>query len=98
MDEELKTYLDELKTYLDAKFAAVDARFAAVDEKFREVRAEIEKTETKLLRAFHWWARPKEIQIRHVVRESSGFEERLGLVEEHVEDIERRIVEGGAGK
>jgi hypothetical protein len=47
-----------------------------LDEKFTEVRAEIGKTETKLLRAFHWWARPKEIQIRLCVSDASGFEER----------------------
>ena len=37
---------------------------AYLDEMKRELRADIEKTETKLLRAFHDWASPLEMRIR----------------------------------
>jgi hypothetical protein len=70
MDEDLKQYLDANFARVDARFAAIDAKLAAVDTKFgqvdtkfgqvdarfTEVRAQIEKSETNLLRAFHGWA------------------------------------------
>ena len=51
----------ELKSYLDAKFGAIAAKFgelrAEIDARFNEERverrAEIEETETNLLRVFH---------------------------------------------
>ncbi len=76
MDAELKTYLDgkfsDARINLDALRAEIDARFgelrADIDARFNEERierrAEIEKTETNLLRAFHNWARPMEIRVR----------------------------------
>jgi hypothetical protein len=76
MDAELKSYLDARFGAIDARFgdlrADIDARFgelrAEIDVRFNEERierrAEIEKTETNLLRAFHNWARPMEIRVR----------------------------------
>jgi len=65
MDAELISYLDAKFGAIDAKFgelrAEIDVRFgelrAEIDARFNEERierrAEIEKTETNLLRAFH---------------------------------------------
>jgi len=76
MDAELISYLDAKFGAIDAKFgelrAEIDVRFgelrAEIDARFNEERierrAEIEKTETNLLRAFHNWARPMEIRVR----------------------------------
>jgi hypothetical protein len=106
MDQELKSYLDlkfaESRVEMNAKFAAVDEKFAAVDEKFAAVdrkltdmntdlRAEIEKVETNLLRAFHGWSRPMEIRMRAISGTVSGVDERIALVEERVSEIERRL-------
>jgi hypothetical protein len=61
----------ELKQYLDA----IEQRLAD----------RIEAVETKLLTAFHDWARPVEIRLRTLPM----LEERLGLLEERVSKIER---------
>jgi hypothetical protein len=45
----------------------------------------IEAFETKLLTAFHDWARPVEIRLRTLPM----LEERLGLLEERVSKMER---------
>ena len=45
----------------------------------------IEAVETKLLTAFHDWARPVEIRLRTLPM----LEERLGLLEERVSKMER---------
>jgi hypothetical protein len=47
----------ELRAYLGGRFVEVNAK---VDEGFTKVRAEIEKSETNLLTAFHGWARGME--------------------------------------
>ena len=74
IDEELKFYLDRKFEAVDRRFEAVEQRFEAVDrrfeavdrrleevgKKFDDVRAEIEKSETNLLGAFHGWARGME--------------------------------------
>jgi hypothetical protein len=65
MDQELKLYLDSKFSEINANFAAVDGKFAAVDARFAEMRTElreeIEKVETNLLRAFHGWSRPMDV-------------------------------------
>jgi hypothetical protein len=43
---------EDLKTYLEAKFGELRA----------DVRTDIEKSETNLLRAFHGWSRSTEIR------------------------------------
>ena len=61
----------ELRQYLDAMK--------------QELIDHIETVETKLLTAFHDWARPVEIRLRTLPM----MEERLGLLEERVSKIER---------
>ena len=59
---------EELKPYLSGQFAGLRA--------VSEVRAEIEKTETNLLSAFHGWARTMEIRQRGTSVSVAGFDER----------------------
>jgi hypothetical protein len=67
---------EELKKYLDTMKS--------------ELRADIEKSETNLLRAFHGWARSMEIRVRGISAVSTGFEERLALAEERISEVERK--------
>jgi hypothetical protein len=94
MDVDLKAYLDLKFGAMDAKFETMDAKFETMDAKFEarlsEVRAEIEKTETKLLTAFHGWARTTDSRMRGMASQNLGFEERLDLMEERVSELERR--------
>ena len=55
--------------------AHVDARFDQVVEATRDMQTEV-------LRAFHNWARPADIKFR-------SHEERLTLLEERINEIER---------
>lgn len=63
------------------------AEFALLRE---HVTAECEKVETKLLSAFHGWARSMEVRMRGAVAVVSGFEERLTFIEERIGELERR--------
>jgi len=92
---------EDLKLYLDAKFAEVHGEFASAHGEFAAVRSEIaavrvdlradiEKSETNLLRAFHGWARSMEIRVRGISAVSTGFEERLAMAEERISEVERR--------
>ena len=67
---------DELKEHL-----------AALESRLTE---RIERTETKLLAAFHGWARSMEIRVRNTAVTVSGFDERLSLAEERISELERR--------
>ena len=49
-----------------------------------------DKVETRLLSAFHGWARAMEIKVRGMSTITTGFDERLSLLEERVSDIERK--------
>ncbi len=65
----------ELKQYLEAMEARINER--------------IEKTETKLLTAFHRWSRSMEVRVRHNSSAVAGFDERLALAEERISELER---------
>ncbi|MEP6716725.1 MAG: hypothetical protein ABJC09_14230 [Terriglobia bacterium] len=97
MDEELRQYLGRIYDRLEDLHTQVDrieGLQKQVDGKFDAARtqtsADIEKSETNLLRAFHGWARSMDIRVRGVSGLASGFEERLGSVEERVSELERR--------
>ena len=49
-----------------------------------------EKVETRLLSAFHGWARAMEIKVRGMSTITTGFDERLSLIEERVSNLERK--------
>jgi hypothetical protein len=51
----------------------------------------IEATETKLLSAFHGWARPIETRMRSL----PAIDERLGYMEERISAVERKLLERG---
>lgn len=58
-------------------------------EILRAIDERAERTETKLLTAFHGWARAMEIRQRSTSTAVCGFDERLALLEERVSRIER---------
>jgi hypothetical protein len=71
---------NELKTYLEGLKAELKAH----------VTEACYNTETKLLRAFHRWARSMEIRVRTGETRSAGVDERLALAEERISELERR--------
>ena len=84
MDGELKQYLIDMETRMVANLKTY------IDQR-------IEDSESKLLVAFHGWSRSMEIRVRGVstVAQSAsltaqGFDERLGLIEDRVSELERR--------
>ena len=85
MDEELKSYLEALETRLREHSEAMETRLR------EHVSKECEKVETKLLTAFHGWARPAEIKVRGAAQTVAGFDERLDMAEERIGALERRI-------
>jgi hypothetical protein len=78
---------EEDKAYFDARFAHFDAK---LEELKIYVDERSERTETKLLTAFHGWARSMEIRTRVVSSSVSGMDERLALAEERISELERR--------
>jgi hypothetical protein len=74
--QDLLNAVADLKSYVDDLKSYVDERS--------------EKVETRLLSAFHGWARSMEIKVRGVSTITGGFDERLSLVEERVSDLERK--------
>ena len=91
----------ELKQYLDANFARIEERFSSIDQRFAEMErraealeesllARIEKTETNLLGAFYGWARPMEVRVQSVSTMVLGFDQRLGMAEQRISELERR--------
>ena len=73
---------DEPVTKQDLLNAVVDLK-GYVDERS-------EKVETRLLSAFHGWARAMEIKVWGMSTIASGFDKRLSLIEERVSDLERK--------
>ena len=57
---------------------------------FKRIGERVEQTETKLLAAFHGWARSMEIRVRGVGAVAMGFDERLALAEDRISELERR--------
>lgn len=54
------------------------------------VREKVEEIETKLLRAFHGWARSMEVRTRGTAVLTAGLDERMSYIEERVSDLERK--------
>lgn len=71
---------DELRKYL----VEMEERIV------RQINQRAENTETKLLTAFHGWARSMEIRVRNASTLTMGFDERLALAEERISELERR--------
>ena len=63
-----------------------EARIVEVLKRYIDERSEA--VETRLLTAFHGWARPVEIRLRSASTSVQGFDERLALLEERVSRIE----------
>ena len=66
---------------------ATKADIRELEERLRQF---VERIETNLLTEFHKWSRTYEIRARGTTTMVVGFEERLGLLEERVSDLERR--------
>jgi hypothetical protein len=65
---------------LEHRFALMESRITA------HISQQCEAVETKLLSAFHGWARSMEIRVRSI----TALDERLGLAEERIGELERR--------
>jgi len=76
------------------RLQGVDERLHGLDERLHALMTYIdersEAVETKLLTAFHGWARAMEIRTRVVSSQVSGMDERLALAEERIAELERR--------
>jgi hypothetical protein len=57
----------------------------------QEVLEAIERVETTLLTEFHKWAHTYEVRARGTSTMVSTFEERLGVAEERISNLERRL-------
>ena len=61
-----------------------------VKQDVQDLKAGLEKMETRLLTEFWKWARSNEIKVRSVTHRTVDLDERLSLVEERVSELERR--------
>lgn len=75
---------NDLKQTLEAMESRIMRRFEQVDERIHDV-------ETKLLTALHGWARPVDIRLKQL----PAIDERLGLMEERLSAMERKLIERG---
>ena len=57
---------------------------------YRHVDERLENTETKFLTAFHTWAQTYEVRARGTSTAVREFDERLGMIEERLNRLERR--------
>jgi hypothetical protein len=94
VDPELQQALAQLKGRLGARIDGAENRLrTCVDGVETRLRTYIEErseaTETKLLSAFHNWAQTFEVRARGTSAAVREFDERVGLIEERVEKIER---------
>jgi hypothetical protein len=95
MDEDLKQYLMGMEHRIDKRFGEIELR---IDQRFGDMEQRIdqritqrcEEVETKLLSAFHGWARTMEIRSRCTSTVVNGFDERLSHLEDRVSEIERK--------
>jgi hypothetical protein len=88
---ELRAELDELRSEFNGKFDAVignmDRMQQNMDRMHDDLIEKMRDMQTEVLRAFHTWARPVEIRLRTF----DDIQARLGLIEERVSEIERKI-------
>jgi hypothetical protein len=103
MDAELKQALADLEArisqHVDERLEAfsqhVGERLETFSHRFEE---RLENTETKLLTAFHDWARTYEVRARGTSTVVREFDERLGIIEERLAKLERgRNGQAGSG-
>jgi len=85
MDNELRDHLTGMETRLLAEMHASEQRTVHL------LTTKIESTETRLLSEFHKWAQTYEVRARGVTARTAEFEERLGIMEERLSDVERRL-------
>ncbi len=70
--------------------AELQTELKALEDRLKTYMGEhIERLETKLLTAFHGWARSIEIRIRTDESAANGVNERVALLEERVGHLER---------
>ena len=89
MDDQPVTKADLLAALAALKAEMIEAVAEAIRAVEERLTERIHDTETKLLTAFHGWARPAEIRMRSTLAVTQGFDERLALLEERVSRMER---------
>jgi hypothetical protein len=80
---------DDDKKWLEERFATF-ATMEALRDAEAKMREHTEHVETKLLRAFHGWARTMEVRVRAGGQMVSSMDERLALAEERISELERK--------
>jgi len=80
---DLKALEERLKTYIDEREGQLEGRLKSY------LGEQLERLETKLLTAFHGWARSIEIRVRTDEAAAHGVDERVALLEERVSRLER---------
>jgi|SRR5580704_6211594 hypothetical protein len=86
VDERLESFSRHVDERLETFSRHVDERLESSSRHFEE---RLENTETKLLTAFHNWAQTYEVRARGTVTLVHEFAERLGFVEERLNQLER---------
>jgi hypothetical protein len=94
MDNELKQFLTAMEERLTEVAKATEQRLegkidASADRLRTEFGEKIRESETKLLGAFHGWARSMEIRVRSTNSNVATLDERLALAEERISELER---------
>jgi hypothetical protein len=84
MDAELKQALADMESRIYQHVGDLEARI------YQHVDERLENTETKLLTAFHTWAQTYEVRARGTSTAVREFDERLGMIEERLNRLERR--------
>jgi hypothetical protein len=78
---------------MEARFKhMLDGRLDALEQRLKDHVAEAtHNTETRILAAFHGWARGMELRVSGMIAAVTGFEERLGLIEQRVRELESKL-------
>jgi hypothetical protein len=82
--------LEGTEQRLEAMEQRLEGKIDASADRLRtELGDKIRESETKLLSAFHGWARSMEIRVRSTSSNVSTLDERLTLAEERISELER---------
>ena len=95
MDDELKQVLAAISADIAALRAEEKADMTALRGEmkagFDAAYERIHDTETRLLSAFYGWAQPMQIRVKQL----PAMDDRLGLLEERITAVERKLLERG---
>ncbi len=77
-----------LKTDIENLDVRVDTRFHEFEHRMEDL---IKDSETRLLKAFYGFAESNYKRLSEAERENGSLKERLGILEERVTDLEKRL-------